>query len=66
MVLLKPRLKLSTLDRSIMQRERGIKTAKVRIAAIRDRANIEIAKIEKSIQRSNILLDALKAGTLKP
>ena len=60
------RAKLSTLERSIMQRERCIKAARERANAVQERADYEIDRIEKSIQRSKILLDALKSGMLKP
>lgn len=57
---------LDPLTRSIRSRERHIENAKKRIKTIREEADADVAKIEKDIAESQILLNALKRGALKP
>ena len=51
-------------ERVILCRERGIQRMKDKIARIQARADADIVVVKKRIQRAQVLLDAIKAGTL--
>lgn len=63
----KPKKKaMSPVERAIWLHSRGIEKAKEEIARIQDRADEAITKVKKSISKRQILMDALKSGSLKP
>ena len=57
---------MDTLTRAIKTKERVIRNNRDRIDRIMRLAKEEVALIERRIAREQILLDALKRGTLKP
>lgn len=57
---------VSPVDRAIWLHSRGIEKSKSEIAYIQERADIAIAKVKKSISKRQVLMDALKNGSLKP
>ena len=61
----KSRKQMSAVERSIDSRERGIARMKQNIDAIRRKAEKEIADASARIAEKQILLDALKRGSLK-
>ncbi len=54
------------LTRAIETKQRTIANSKQYMADIRASAEERCAKIQKNIAKQQILLDALKSGTLKP
>ena len=56
---------LGPLDRSIRSREMGIKRMLQNIQKVREKAEEQIVFIQRGIQEKEILLDALKRGSLK-
>jgi hypothetical protein len=57
---------MSPVERAIWLHTRGIEAAKHEIAHIQECADEAIAKVKKSINKRQILMDALKSGSLKP
>lgn len=58
--------KLDTLQRAIKGREAGIVRQRKRIADLRRWCEEDCAKIQRNIDKAQVLLDALKRGELKP
>ncbi len=61
---MRKKIKMTTLERSIHTRERGIARMKENIDKIQERANEDIKSIEKRIKTARVLLEALKRGEL--
>jgi hypothetical protein len=57
---------MTDLERAIKSRETGIRHMKESQREIRQRADEKIAAIQKRIDRSQVILDAIKRGTLQP
>lgn len=57
---------MSPIERAIWLHARGIEKSRDEIARIQERADEAIAKVKKSINKRQILMDALKSGSLKP
>jgi hypothetical protein len=61
----KPRTKMSPIERSIRSREHGIAKLKLQKVNIARWAEQDIAKVDRKIAEREIILNAIKAGSLK-
>ena len=57
---------MNPVERAIWLHGRAIERSRSEIAAIQERTDEAITKVKKSISKRQVLMDALKNGTLKP
>jgi hypothetical protein len=61
-----PKKEESPIDKAIKFRSRGIERMRERQKRILALAHDDVARIEKDIEKKQILLDAIKRGALQP